>query len=233
MKCEKCGMKLPNDSEFCQYCGQPVKEKTDDNEAIVAEPIIEQLPVSNESAEPPIESPDIKSTSNEAVAVVEEYQKKRRYHKERKEKPTVFCKKCGNPLDPSTKKCSSCGAQPFFRKHRSLMPIVALSIVAAILLGLCISLFILSNTKDEKITDLESKVRSLESQARINNNTMDRLRDNNETLQENSDIFDSLCNYGSFGSFGYAANNFHTNTGLIVMTENSTKSFTAYGETIS
>ena len=24
MKCEKCGMMLPDDSEFCQYCGSPI-----------------------------------------------------------------------------------------------------------------------------------------------------------------------------------------------------------------
>ena len=28
MKCEKCGMLLPDDSEFCQYCGEKIEQTT-------------------------------------------------------------------------------------------------------------------------------------------------------------------------------------------------------------
>ncbi len=220
MKCEKCGMKLPNDSEFCQYCGKPIR--ADDNEHIISESEYKQLPIE----EAPINAEESEEIKNDIIPAEEGSFKKDRRHKKSKEKQVRYCKKCGGMLEQKTRKCLSCGAQPIIKKHRALIPITALSVVAAILLGLCIYQFIYNNGNSEKITTLESRVNSLQSQGLVNSKTISDLRTQNTSLQEKSDLFDSICNYGSIGSFGYAADHFHANTGLVVMTEGSTKAIT-------
>lgn len=220
MKCEKCGMKLPNDSEFCQYCGKPIR--ADDNEHIFSESENKQLPIE----EAPINMGESEEIKNDIIPAEEEPLKKEHQHKKSNERPVRYCKKCGGMLEQKTRKCLSCGAQPIIKKHRALIPITALSIIAAVLLGLCIYQFVCDNGNSEKIATLESRVNLLQSQGLVNSKTISDLRDKNTILQEKSDSFDSVCNYGAIGSFGYAADHFHANTGLVVMTEGSTKAIT-------
>ena len=40
MKCTKCGHQLPDDSEFCQYCGEKLLESTDVEELDVQEDLV-------------------------------------------------------------------------------------------------------------------------------------------------------------------------------------------------
>ena len=52
MKCQKCGMYLPDDSDFCQYCGEKVLEQkaqsglicSNDEHVEQAESLLEESP---------------------------------------------------------------------------------------------------------------------------------------------------------------------------------------------
>ncbi len=180
MKCEKCGMKLPNDSEFCQYCGKPIR--ADDNEAIIAEPKIEQFSIPNEPSKPPEESADIKPASNEAVAVAEESQKKLRHHKERKEKPKRYCKRCGGLVERKTKKCTSCGRQPFYKKicfYNKKLRIFTVSALIAVLLFtsifFCVKYFVTLKNYENSSAEYNSLNKNYSERGRILNTVQRKL----------------------------------------------------------
>lgn len=68
----------------------------------------------------------------------------------------LYCKKCGNKIDPQTKKCSGCGKQYFsFKNAKSLIPILAVSLTVSIAL-LITNLCLIANTRK-----LETKINSL------------------------------------------------------------------------
>lgn len=125
---------LPDDSEFCQYCGARIKNTADKNDAndskeelqmptpdvVVAtqektEPIITAIPAS-EPINNPIEPLFIEEDSEspkEAYNNSTETKEERQVDVENpqgtnKKQKTRYCKKCGTMIDPKTKKCPNC-----------------------------------------------------------------------------------------------------------------------------
>lgn len=134
MKCIKCNNLLPDDSEFCQYCGARIENTADKNDAndskeelqmptsdvVVAalekpEPIITAIPASE-----PINNPiELRFIEEDSESPKEAYNNSTETKEERqvdienpqgtnKKQKTRYCKKCGTMIDPKTKKCPNC-----------------------------------------------------------------------------------------------------------------------------
>ena len=161
MRCPKCNQPLPDDSEFCQFCGVDIvefqKAKT-------------QVDLENGTK---ASSPDPISKSTEQVYQNAKIQSNRSFEaqdnnnhdllqnktkpKSKKYGSTRYCKKCGGKIDDIRKVCSSCGKQYF--SFKKALPTMLLLFLSVILIGLNITqLFVHLNDK-AKIEELDNTVK--------------------------------------------------------------------------
>lgn len=84
MICQKCGMKIPDDSEFCQYCGEKLEITTD---------IDENAKKSKQNSFTPVYISSTKDTSAN--------QKSKEKHDKEK-----YCKKCGGHINNAPRSVS-------------------------------------------------------------------------------------------------------------------------------
>jgi len=136
-----------------------------------------------------------------------------------------FCKLCGGPIDPVTRKCTSCGKQ-YFRlpvftdKHYF---IAATAVACAAILFLLFALVAKSNQVEEltaAVSDLESQLAAAEQDASYQRKTaktykdqLDSLRKVNEELRaENSDMEEKIRFYDNHVVFVMddGSNEYHT-----------------------
>lgn len=116
MKCPKCNSTLPDDSEFCQFCGIRIKKKP--IITVTAIPTIPQektIPSNHRRIDRTVLVSSMNNETNQNP-------KKKRTKKE-------YCMLCGGHIDSNTKKCENCGKQYFKFK-----PLVFTVILLAILL---------------------------------------------------------------------------------------------------
>lgn len=254
MKCQKCGYALPDDSEFCQYCGSKLYV-ADENIAVPDIPIAE-LPDSADVQQPSQESstasdiedalpPQKESESASSAAVPENHDTAPTLdisglkatpnetpvdnHKKK------FCKFCGGLIDTDTKKCSSCGKQ-FFRYPKRIVGIIALLIVFVALTGLNIYQYV---SNDATISDLEQQIEARDSTISTQGSTIATQKSKIAGLEDKAEYYDEICSFLSRGNIGYAADNFKSSDSIILVRKGETNrkfTLTAYwsnGGTVS
>lgn len=102
MKCNNCGRILPDDSEFCQYCGQNLqyKEVNEDSSELVAMNLVASDELTSEQPKP---------VPNEAQMNTNTPARKNTCATAKKR----YCSHCGEPIHPKTKACTGCGKKAF------------------------------------------------------------------------------------------------------------------------
>ena len=118
MNCYNCGQVLPEDSQFCQYCGNKIENE-----------VVNQMEIKEEAIV--IESPTVEIEKNKHRSIEKTKKKKLKLR---------FCKFCGAQIDTQTKKCSGCGKQYFkgikFNKFLIIVFVLSLMIIASVTLNI-------------------------------------------------------------------------------------------------
>ncbi len=117
MKCYNCRHLLPDDSEFCQYCGAKIEQ-------------LDNAVINTETGE------TIKKCDDEQVDIVLSGDSVNNLNSKKTKKSTkkAFCGVCGSAIDKENKKCTSCGKQ-YFRGIR-LKPLLNCIFCVIILVSL-------------------------------------------------------------------------------------------------
>ncbi len=105
MLCPKCGLKIPDDSAFCVYCGAKIEAISGDSSD-----------GSPASAGVMPNEPEHSTTS---------------FSKESGIRGQKLCKGCGSPVEEGSKRCKTCGK----RYSKSALRIVACIVLAVLVLG--------------------------------------------------------------------------------------------------
>ena len=226
MKCQSCGNELPEDSAFCQYCGEKLSS------VVIAEKdVLKTGQVKNETN---IENIEDKITSkDEAPLDGGECQKNtpiiaKKPNTEnvvsnsditihtKKEPPAKdhgkrYCKYCGGLIDSGTKKCLSCGRQYFRGSKKTILTLVIIVVIMA-LLGANIYQYVLFKQEQAAMS------LTIKNQKTVNSDLDIKIND----LENKADSYDDICNELSAGKIGYASNNFKSSESVIAVKQSET-----------
>jgi len=185
MKCYNCGHLLPEDSEFCQYCGK--KLETEDNISVSSSEFVTKdvLIQVTETQEEPIIHNFLLQKPEATKSII----------KKNKEPKKRFCRKCGHIIDDKSKKCTGCGKKYFkiFRFNKFLITVIILSIF--LLASVIINIYqyseidYLSERKENlqsQLNRLEDKVSDLESENWKDTRALNFYKEYASLVNENS-----------------------------------------------
>ena len=198
VKCLNCKHILPDDSEFCQYCGNKI------------EPIITTTTAQPKSVSTPSIFSDESlvfdpSTSSDPLKVIMETE------------PVV------PPLDKKQTKQVQMVSQ---RKHRAI--IIILTIICILLVA---ALVVQHYMYKKAVKDTEQQLIIANNTIETNSNIITELKNNISSqigtinsqktqifkLEDDANHYNEIIQYSKGEDFGYAANNFQTSTGVIVI----------------
>ena len=201
VKCPKCGLKVPDDSDFCQYCGVSLEEYLVSNEA----PTLDDAPESQNTEQGTESKRDlhqlplrngIEGTPHSAVPA--------QIH---------HCKKCGGEIDNATKQCKSCGKQYF--SFKKALPTIILTVFLVGFGALNVVQFLYSQSLKAEI-DGKSEIISAQK------STISRREAKISELETKADAYDAMIDALSNGNLGYAASNFNVSESVVVVSKNQT-----------
>ena len=197
MKCKNCGLSLPDDSVFCQYCGTNIEKSIPDT-------------VQSEYCKSGLKS---EKTSNNAVTDSVEQETNDINYNENSEKHDNKII-TANDSKISTKKNDSFDKNDL-KVHFSVknLIITILSIVSAVAIGLYIYQFNVLSSQKNTISSQSSDILS-------KNNTIKSLRDQVANYEKKADMYDRLISALNKSSLGYASNNFHSSESVIIVSKN-------------
>lgn len=203
MICDKCKSILPDDSEYCQYCGKKIKSSFETDESKFSLSSADEKPAERTKADifgweilrkdPQKSTPNIEDhkivvtnettnaqeeTREEPIVAVESTAPK----KQEKIKPDKYCSRCGNKIDHITKKCTGCGKQYFrgFKFNKFSITVIALVVLLLISFGFNVLQILdrndVASQRDkwiDKADTLQKRVSTLSSQALENRQIAD------------------------------------------------------------
>lgn len=248
MKCPKCGYLLPDDSEFCQYCGEKLSVQAEESDDVGPSDIevianiegqqldIDSSPISDKgntisSLE---KSGSVTQTAAPMTLQVESTANASDLTQAKSEatvdvRKKKFCKYCGGPIDLKTKKCTSCGKQ-FFRFPKRAVGIALLLIVFVALAGLNIYQYVGYNNTIESnastISNLEQQIETKDATISTQKTTISNQKNEISELENKAGYYDDICNALNSGNIGAASSNFKVSDGVIVIDKGQTKQVT-------
>ena len=242
MKCEKCGMMLPDDSEFCQYCGSPITPSpisVQIETPSANKPLIEQEPAQSSPVEPN-KDPVVVSKNSDFESVAEN----------------------GHSADTHTAK----EHKNTRAKRIVVVLIIAVSIIA--LAALNVIQYVSHRDLRKRLSEKDSSIAELtaanDDLSRINSEQRDTIQSQQATiddqttqlsakdkeisqkntkissqestistqknkissLQTKADSYDSISSALKSGNIGYAASNFNCSQSIILVKKGETKKIT-------
>lgn len=159
MKCQKCGMPIPEDSEFCQYCGAPIEERENSEN---------QIRIAMDSSK---ESP-ITVSAVEGYEGIEDQSIKKSAGKQK------YCKRCGGLINPDTHLCTKCGVRHFSMPR---IPSWIFGVLLVLALGACAFLGYQLNESNNTITNL---TRRANHQSDVISNKNDKIEELEDSYNE-------------------------------------------------
>lgn len=177
MHCIKCGKPLPDDSEFCPFCGITVVKSSEPS-------LIFQVtsPINKESPK------TIKQTSHLVIAIA----------------LSILLLALGalNVIQYISNRNYTVNYQKEINNYKQSI-----------------------DDYKEEISTLEAEKDTLQESKKNLTSDVQKWRKNAQEYEDASEIVDLIEKYGS-NSFGYASNNFHTSTGVVVLNSFETKKIT-------
>ena len=148
MNCPKCKSILPDDSEFCQFCGTKIESKS----------------FINVSTRPTVSLEDKEITKQENVSTpVFIASSKLNQANQTVQKPNQeatkeqHCKVCGGLIDSKTKKCISCGKQ-YLKLRPLVLAVILLAVILSVSAALNVYQYYDAQQKSSQIFSLKSQV---------------------------------------------------------------------------
>ena len=221
MQCSKCGNILPNDSEFCPYCGAKVQMTHPIGAATVS---AASYPQANQPAgytANGLQQRAPETIQNAAPSYISSYNPSNGAGAGVIQSKKLVCKNCGGPID-STNKCVSCG-KPYSRFSKKTIAIICASLVLAVLIGLNIYQYVDNRNTVARLQDkISENISTIDSK----DSEISTLNSELADAQLIVDDYDTICSFLTSSDAGYASNSFRASNSIIVLNKTETKSFT-------
>ena len=196
MKCMKCNHALPDDSEFCQYCGNRI-EKTAQmpvKDAVMATARVETPTQKTEEAPKPRPGVRVQEqigTMNADCQMQPDHKSERDFGcvpkkapkaKKVKQPKKKYCSRCGELIDSQSKQCTGCGKKYFkgIKVNKFAVTITALTLVIAALIGLIVVQYQNYSGLNKELHKSNVKIENLEV-------ANENLEEKNEDLKEKNE----------------------------------------------
>lgn len=213
MICNKCGNRLPEDSEFCQYCGSRIEKVAVVQEAA---PVVEPASIPREEpaaavqavmpqwvekeAPKPMPAPHLQRTIDfstdhypHRLEPQVEAPQKAPEAKKSKQPKRKYCSRCGGVIDPQSKRCTGCGKQYFrgIRFKKCSAATIVLSLVIVALMGLNVYQLIIHFRNKEAFYQAQTTAQTLKKE---NADLNTKVNSQKVTIQIKEDEIASLKN---------------------------------------
>lgn len=192
----------PVEKSTCSEVTTEEKEETDIRTVELQEPASAQEIIYHEETGETIAGSDSTLTENKPLIYNDKQLQHQKYNSDFENKPPK-----STELDKG-------------HRVKRAMPVVILSIVLAISIGLNVVQYIQIKDNISMMSTKETRIEELEERAYSLNNAVSKLNEKLSLFENKSGYFDELCEELSEGNIGYATSSFRASESIILVHEN-------------